>query len=243
MVATPIGNLKDITLRALEVLAQVDLIACEDTRRTARLLAAHGIKKPLVSYFEHNEAERARELLARLGEGAKIALVTDAGTPGISDPGYRLVRGAREAGLSVFVVPGASALTAALSVAGISAPTFCFEGFLPPKAGQRQRALQKLVNETRTMVFFEAPHRLAQALFDMATILGADREAAVLRELTKIFEEAHLGSLGELARKYAGKRVRGEATIIVAGKKASGAPEARLSDADERLMQDVRSND
>ncbi len=217
VVATPIGNLEDITLRALKILAAVDLIACEDTRRTALLLRTYKIAKPLVSYFEHNEERRARELLERLSAGAKVALVTDAGTPGISDPGYRLVRGAHAAGCPVVPVPGPSAVTAALSAAGLGASSFCFVGFLPARPTERRTALIALKREPRTIVFFEAARRLPQGLASMVTVFGADRQAVAARELTKVFEEIMVGTLSELAARCAAAKPRGEVTLLVAG--------------------------
>ncbi len=223
VVATPIGNPGDITLRALEVLGDADLVACEDTRRTGLLLASHGIRKPLVSYFEHNEEKRIPELIERLHSGAKVALATDAGTPGISDPGFRLVRAAHEAGIRVTAVPGASALLAALSVAGIPTDRFTFEGFLPTRETARRRALEALRSETRTMVFFEAARRLAETLAAMADVLGAGREAAVVREATKIHEETVRAPLGELAGIFARREALGEVTIVVEGAPSKGA--------------------
>lgn len=215
VVATPIGNLEDITIRALKILAEVDLIACEDTRRTARLLSAHGIRKPMLSYFEHNELRRVPELVERLKRGDAIALVSDAGTPAISDPGYRLVRAALEAGCPVLSVPGPSALTAALSIAGLPTDRFCFEGFLPARSAPRRKVLADLKHEPRTIVFFEAARRLPETLPEMAEIFGADREAAIVRELTKIHEETLKGTLGDLAA--AGTALKGEVVLVVAG--------------------------
>lgn len=217
VVATPIGNPGDITLRALEVLGDVDLVACEDTRRTGLLLASHGIKKPLVSYFEHNEEKRIPELIERMRSGAKVALLTDAGTPAISDPGFRLVCAAHQAGLRVTAVPGASALLAALSVAGIPTDRFAFEGFLPPRESARRRTLEALRSESRTMVFFEAARRLVETLATMADVLGTGREAAVVREATKAHEETVRATLGELARIFAARQALGEVTMVVEG--------------------------
>lgn len=217
VVATPIGNLRDISARALEVLAQADLIACEDTRHTGQLLAAHGIRRPLISYFEHNEEARAKELTDKLAQGSSIALVTDAGTPAISDPGYRLVRCALEAGCSVRAVPGPSALTAALSIAGLPTDRFAFEGFLPARASARRAKLRELKREPRTMVFFESPRRLAETLAEMAAEFDSDREAAVVRETSKMFEEVVRGGLGELAECWKDAEVKGEITLVVAG--------------------------
>ncbi len=217
VVATPIGNPADITPRALEVLGGADIVACEDTRRAWLLLASHGIKKPLVSYYEHNEEKRIPELVERLRAGAKIALVTDAGTPGISDPGFRLVRAAHREAVRVAAVPGASAMLAALSVAGIPTDRFTFEGFLPTRDSARRHALEALRAETRTMVFFEAARRLAETLAAMADVLGAGREATVVREATKIHEETIRATLGELAGIFASREALGEVTIVVEG--------------------------
>jgi 16S rRNA (cytidine1402-2'-O)-methyltransferase len=217
VVATPLGNLRDLSPRALEVLAQVDLIACEDTRHTGRLLAAHGISRPLISYFEHNEETRAKELAEKLAQGTTIALVTDAGTPAISDPGYRLVRAAWEAGCVVRSVPGPSAVTAALSIAGLPTDRFTFEGFLPARSGARQARIRGLKFEPRTMVFFESARRLSETLTEMAAEFGPDREAAVVRELSKLFEEVVRGSLSQLANRWPDSPPKGEITLIVAG--------------------------
>ncbi len=217
MVATPLGNLRDISARALEVLGQVDLIACEDTRHTAHLLAAHGISRPLISYFEHNEEARAKELTEKLRQGATIALVTDAGTPAISDPGYRLVRAASEAGCVVRSVPGPSAVTAALSIAGQPTDRFTFEGFLPAREAARKARIRELKREGRTMVFYEAARRLTQTLAEMAAEFGRGREAAVVRETTKLFEEVVRGTLEDLTERWKDSPPKGEITLVVAG--------------------------
>jgi 16S rRNA (cytidine1402-2'-O)-methyltransferase len=224
VVATPIGNLRDIAPRALEVLAQVDLIACEDTRHTAQLLIAHRISRPLISYFEHNEKVRAAELTQRLRQGATIALVTDAGTPAISDPGYRLVRAALEAGCAVRAVPGPCAMAAALSVAGLPTDRFVFEGFLPARGGPRKARLHELRAETRTLVFYEAARRLPETLADLAAEFDVEREAAAVREATKVFEEVVRGTLGHLAARWKDAPPRGEVTLVVAGADASIEP-------------------
>ncbi len=222
VVATPIGNPEDITARALKVLADADLIACEDTRRTGQLLAAHGIRKHMVSHYEHNEERRVPELVARLKEGSKVALVTDAGTPAISDPGYRLVRAALDAGIAVRSVPGPSALIAALSIAGLPTDRFVFEGFLPTREGQLHRKLGALARESRTMVFYEAARRLPETLAAMAAAFGESREAAVVREATKSYEETLRGSLGELAARFKTSEALGEITIVVGGAAEEG---------------------
>jgi 16S rRNA (cytidine1402-2'-O)-methyltransferase len=217
VVATPIGNLEDVTLRALRVLREVDLVAAEDTRRTRALLAHHGIARPVTSYYDAVERRKAPALVARLLDGAKIALVTDAGTPGIADPGYHLVRGAIAAGISVVPVPGPSALTTLVSVAGIPAERFAFEGFLPSRAGARAARLRAVAAEPRALVFYEAARRLDAFLADAAEILG-DREAVVGRELTKRFEEIVRGQLTEVRRRFAsGEPARGEVVVLVAG--------------------------
>ena len=216
LVATPIGNLGDISLRALELLAGADVIACEDTRVTRKLTERYGIATPLTSYHEHNAAEARPKLLARLAAGQAVALVSDAGTPLISDPGYRLVRAAGEAGHPVTALPGASATLAALSVAGLPTDRFFFEGFLPPKQAGRQKRIAELSSIPATLVLFESGPRLAAALADLAAGLGP-RATAICRELTKLHEEVRRGTLAELARDYAdGGETRGEIAIVVA---------------------------
>jgi 16S rRNA (cytidine1402-2'-O)-methyltransferase len=213
----PIGNAADLSPRALAILADVDLIACEDTRRIGPLLAAHAIRTPTLSYFEHNEERRAPELVERMRRGARIALVTDAGTPGISDPGFRLVREALDAGIRVGAIPGPSAVVAALSVAGLPTDRFSFEGFLPSKPAARRNELKSLAREQRTMVFFEAARRLGPVLTDIAEIFGGGREATVARELGKTYEEVVHASLAELAARFTANPARGEVTMVVAG--------------------------
>lgn len=216
LVATPIGNLGDISLRALEVLAGADVIACEDTRVTRKLTERFGIETPLTAYHEHNAAEARPKLLARLAQGEAVALVSDAGTPLISDPGYKLVREAADAGHAVTALPGASAVLAALSVAGLPTDRFFFEGFLPPKQAARQKRIAELIAMPATLVLFESGPRLAAALADLAAGLGA-RAAAVCRELTKLHEEVRRGDLATLARDYeAGAETRGEIVIVIA---------------------------
>jgi 16S rRNA (cytidine1402-2'-O)-methyltransferase len=213
--ATPIGNARDITLRALDVLRNCDAIVAEDSRMTARLLSIHHISRPLLIYNDHNAAVMVPRLLQRVREGQSLAVVTDAGTPLISDPGYRLVRAARDEGLPVFSIPGASAVTAALSVAGIPGDRFFFAGFLPVKTGARREILEVLRALPGTVVIYEAPHRLAESLADMAQVLG-QREAAVARELTKIHEEIRRAPLPELAAFYSGQTVKGEIVVLIA---------------------------
>ena len=216
LVATPIGNLRDISLRALETLAGADLIACEDTRITRRLLDRYGIVTPLTPYHEHNAAQARPRLLARLADGAAVALVSDAGTPLVSDPGYKLVRAAREAGHAVTPVPGASATLAALTASGLPTDRFFFEGFLPPKRGARQSRIDAIAAIPATLVLFETGPRLAEALADLAARLGR-RPAAVCRELTKLHEEIRSGDLVTLADDYASEAApRGEIVIVIA---------------------------
>ena len=225
VVATPIGNLADLSARAREALISADVIAAEDTRHTRVLLRAIGITKPLVSLHEHNESQRAPELLARLAAGETIALVSDAGTPLLSDPGSELVQRAARAGFEVHAIPGPSAITSALAVAGLPTDRFCFEGFLPSRERERRAALAALAHEPRTLVFFEAPHRILRTLADMAVEFGAERPAAVARELTKAHETTYRGTLQELlARAQAEENFqRGEITLVVHGAAAPTA--------------------
>jgi 16S rRNA (cytidine1402-2'-O)-methyltransferase len=216
IVATPIGNLRDITVRALEVLAAADVIACEDTRVTRKLIDHYGIATPLTPYHEHNAAEARPKLLARLAEGAVVALVSDAGTPLISDPGFKLVREAHAAGLGVTAAPGASAVLMALTLAGLPTDRFFFEGFLPAKEGQRRTRIAEIARMPATLILFETGPRLAAALADLAHGLGL-REAAICRELTKLHEEVRRGDLAALARDYAKEpEPRGEIVIVIA---------------------------
>ena len=218
LAGTPIGNPEDAPPRLVAELAKADLVAAEDTRRLSRLAAALDVRIPgrVLSYHEHNEAERTPELVEAVRSGSRVLLVTDAGMPSVSDPGFRLVTAVAAAGLHVTAVPGPSAVLTALALSGLPVDRFCFEGFLPRKAGERGRALAVLQSERRTMVFFEAPHRLAAALSAMAEAFGPDRAAAVCRELTKTYEEVRRGPLAELAEWAAGE-VRGEITVVVAG--------------------------
>jgi 16S rRNA (cytidine1402-2'-O)-methyltransferase len=219
VVATPIGNLADLGARARAALGAADLIAAEDTRHTLALLSSIGVAKPLLSLHAHNEARRVPQVLAQLAQGAVVALVSDAGTPLLSDPGFELVREAAAAGFEVRAIPGPSAITAALAVAGLPTQRFCFEGFLPARVRERQSALTALANETRTLVFFEAPHRIAAALADLAAAFGAQRRAVVTRELTKVHETIYRGTLGELAERALREEnfQRGEITLVVDG--------------------------
>jgi 16S rRNA (cytidine1402-2'-O)-methyltransferase len=217
VVAMPIGNADDISARAIRTLSEVSVIACEDTRRTGQILARHQIRTPTVSHFEHNEDRRVPEIIERLKAGENIALVTDAGTPAISDPGFRLVRAALNAGQRVLAVPGASAAIAAISIAGIPTDRFTFEGFVPARDAARRNALDQLRREPRTMVFYEAARRLADTLSEMASAFGESREAAVVCEITKTYEKTLRGTLGELERRFRATPALGEITIVVAG--------------------------
>jgi 16S rRNA (cytidine1402-2'-O)-methyltransferase len=215
LVATPIGNLEDITLRALSVLKEVDLIACEDTRRTQQLLNHYGIKTKMLSYHEHNERTRAAELGALLQTGANIAIVSDAGTPGISDPGFRLINDAIIRGAQVVPVPGAAAFVSALIASGLPTDEFFFGGFLPARSSQRRARFSQVRSLNSTLIFYESPHRIAQALHDAREILG-EREAAVARELTKLHEEIRRGPLSVLAERFAGEdAARGEMVLLI----------------------------
>jgi 16S rRNA (cytidine1402-2'-O)-methyltransferase len=234
LVATPIGNARDITLRALDVLAAADLLAAEDTRRTRHLLEIHGLRRDarrLVAYHDHNGAAQRPRLLAALAEGRSVALVSDAGTPLVADPGYRLAAEAITAGHPVFPVPGPSALLAALAVAGLPTDRFCFAGFLPPRAAARRRALAELAAVPATLVFYESPRRLSGSLADMATVLGAERPAAVCRELTKRFEETRRAGLGELAAHYAAAPEPKGEVVVLAGPPAAAPPDSAVLDA------------
>ena len=219
VVATPIGNLSDLSARALEVLAACDLIAAEDTRHTRTLLQHFGIDKPLLSLHDHNERDRAAELVQRMCTGTHVALVSDAGTPAISDPGYWLVCAAAQAGIEVVAIPGACAAIAALSVAGLPSDRFCFEGFLPQQGGARRTRLAQLALETRTLVFYEAPHRIRESLDACVVAFGGLRAAVVAREITKHFETIYRGTLDALRERASSDKdfVRGEIVLIVAG--------------------------
>jgi 16S rRNA (cytidine1402-2'-O)-methyltransferase len=215
IVATPIGNLEDITYRAVRILKEADVIACEDTRQTQKLLDHYGIRKPLVSYHEHNEQARASELIERIRRGVTLALVTDAGTPLVSDPGYRIVRAAIDAGIPVVPIPGANAALTALSASGLPTDSFRFCGFLPPKSNQRRQVLERLRGETATLIFYEAPHRILESLDDIAATLGA-RDLAVGREMTKVHEEFIRGTPASVAAALTSRPVlKGEFTLLI----------------------------
>jgi 16S rRNA (cytidine1402-2'-O)-methyltransferase len=239
VVATPLGNLEDVTQRALRVLREVDIVAAEDTRHSRKLLEHFGIRATLTSYHDQVEAKKAPELVRALEEGKSVALISDAGTPAICDPGYRLVRAAAAAGIRVVPVPGPSAVAAALSVSGLPADRFVFEGFLPPKSGRRRARIEALAREPRTLVFYEAPHRVRETLAELQAILG-EREACVVREATKLYETVARGSLAELSAQSASME-RGEVTIVVAGapEVAAEAP-PQLDDEIEALRRQGR---
>ena len=216
IVASPIGNLEDITLRALRILKEVDLIAAEDTRHTKKLLVHYGITTPLTSYHQYNENAKSASLVQRLSSGCRVALISDAGTPIVSDPGFRLVQGAIQAGIPVVPIPGPSALTAVLSACGLPSERFVFEGFLPARKAERRERLRELREEQRTLVFYEAPHRVKESLQDLLEILG-DRQVVLGREMTKLHEEFIRGSVSELAALAKTKEWRGEMTLVVRG--------------------------
>ena len=220
LVPTPIGNLADITLRALDVLKQADVILCEDTRTSGRLLKHYDIQKPLYAHHQHNEHQAVDALIAQLKGGKIFALITDAGTPGISDPGYLLLRECIRNGIPVECLPGATAFVPALVQSGLPANQFAFEGFLPPKKG-RQTKLQQLAGEERTLIFYESPHRLLKTLRDLATFFGAMRQASVSRELTKFFEDTQRNTLDALIAYYEKNPAKGEIVIVVAGNSAA----------------------
>ena len=236
LVATPIGNLEDITFRAVRVLREADLIACEDTRQTRKLLDHYGIRKPTVSYHEHNESERSEEFAERLRAGESIALVSDAGTPLVSDPGYRLVRAALASGIPVHPIPGPSAALAALAASGLATDSFHFGGFLPPKAGARTRLLESLVEETATLIFYEAPHRVLETLETIEQVLGP-RPVVLARELTKLHEEFLRGTAAEIRAQLAARdSVKGEITLLIGKSSAPAADSVPLDEAVNELV-------
>ena len=237
VVATPIGNLEDITLRALRVLKEVDVIAAEDTRHTQILLSHYGIRTPLTSYHEHNEKTKARQLMSRLERGEQIALVSDAGTPAISDPGYRLAVEAIRGGIPVIPIPGASALTAVLSAGGLPTDRFVFDGFLPAKKQERRARLRALSSETRTLVIYEAPHRLTETLNDLVEILG-DRETVLAREVSKVHEEFLRGRLTEVAKQIAGREIKGELTLLIGGSRGQSEVSQEQIEEEIRKLKD-----
>ena len=240
LVGTPIGNLEDITLRALRVLKEVDLIACEDTRHSATLLNHYGIDKPTISYHEHNEQERAAQLIERLQSGESVAVVSDAGMPGISDPGYRLVSLAAQHGLRVVPVPGSAAFLSALVASGLSTDSFRFGGFLPSKAGARRTALEAIRGSRETQVFYEAPHRILESLRDVAQVLGGERQVVVARELTKVHEELLRGRASELLAQLEQRgEVRGEITLLI-GKAEEAAQTPTTKSVAHRVREMMR---
>lgn len=216
--ATPIGNLEDVSIRLLKTLRQADLIACEDTRHTIKLLNRYKIHKPLTSYHQHSRLAKEDLILQELAAGKRVALVSDAGMPAISDPGADLVRRALEAGIKVEAIPGPSALVTALALSGLDTQSFIFIGFLPAKRGQRRELLSSLADQTRTMIFYEAPHRVLKTLTDMEELMGGERPIAVARELTKAYEEIRRGSIREVSAYYREHEPRGEFTLVVAGR-------------------------
>jgi len=219
IVPTPIGNLEDITLRAIRILKEVDLILAEDTRKSGILLKHLGIEKKMFAHHQHNEHKTVEMITERIANGEKIALITDAGTPGISDPGFLLIRECISKGIEVECLPGATAFVPALVNSGLASDSFCFEGFLPQKKG-RQTKIKSLVNEPRTIVFYESPHRLVKALEQFIEFFGADRRASISRELSKMFEENKRGTLQELLEYFKSKTIKGEIVIVVEGNKA-----------------------
>ena len=243
VVATPIGNLGDLSARTRAALEHADAIVAEDTRHTLALLGALGISRPLLSLHSHNETQRVPQVLARLAAGEQLALVSDAGTPLLSDPGYELVSAAAAAGIPVEAIPGPSAITTALACAGLPVSRFCFEGFLPARERERRTALERLAAEPRTLVFFEAPHRIADMLADLAAVFGPERRAAVARELTKAHETLYRGTLGELAQRATAEENfrRGELTVVVQGapEEARGVDEALLRRAVDLLVKEL----
>ncbi|HWZ43375.1 MAG TPA: 16S rRNA (cytidine(1402)-2'-O)-methyltransferase [Candidatus Saccharimonadales bacterium] len=233
LVATPIGNLEDISFRAVSILKQAGLIACEDTRQTAKLLNHYGIETPTISYHEHNELRRAQELITRLKDGVPVALVSDAGMPGISDPGYRVVTMALEQGIPVVPIPGASAALSALAASGLPTDAFEFRGFLPARSGQRRTALEELRATVHTVIVYEAPHRIMETLEDIVELLGPHRPVVIAREMTKMYEEFIRGGAGEVLEQVRGRDLKGEITLLI-GKAGEQATIGEVEEQDLR---------
>lgn len=241
LVATPIGNLEDITLRALRILKEADLIACEDTRQTRKLLNHYGISTPTISYHEHNEAARAHELVAKAKAGQRIAIVSDAGMPAISDPGYRVVSEAINEGVPVVPVPGPSALVASLAASGLPTDSFRFNGFMPAKTGQRRHALEQILSSSQTEIFFEAPHRLLETVQDIVAVLGRLRPLVIAREVTKLHEEFLRGEAGALLEQLRRREVRGEMVLLIGkGSYDASTEQHRLQPLRQRIEQLMR---
>ncbi len=242
VVATPIGHLDDITMRAIQTLKSVDLIAAEDTRHAARLLTAYDITKPVTACHDHNETHKIHEIIHKIKQGLSVALISDAGTPLISDPGFKLVRAAHEEGIRVIPVPGACAAISALSAAGLPSDRFSFEGFLPAKANARQQRLEKLKQETQTLIFYEAPHRIVDCLSDMQTVFGPERQITLAREITKTFETIKKSTLGELLPWVMAdhNQQKGEIVLVVAGApEQAEQDQAKTDQLLTRLLQDL----
>ncbi|MDB9453797.1 16S rRNA (cytidine(1402)-2'-O)-methyltransferase [Dolichospermum circinale] len=239
IVATPIGNLEDMTFRAVRILQAVDMIAAEDTRHTGKLLQHFQVRTPQISYYEHNSNSRIPELLEYLQYGKAIALVSDAGMPGISDPGYELIKACIDNNITVVPIPGASAVITALSAAGLPTDRFIFDGFLPAKSQKRKEYLTSLQGESRTLVFYESPHRLRETLADLAEILGSDRYAVIARELTKLYEEFWRGTIGEGIANYQEKEPQGEYTLLVAGT-SSNKPQLTETELKNELLSMIK---
>ncbi|MEO0091951.1 MAG: 16S rRNA (cytidine(1402)-2'-O)-methyltransferase [candidate division WOR-3 bacterium] len=217
IISTPIGNLRDITLRALDVLRKVDFIACEDTRHTGLLLKHYNIKNNLISFYEYNKKSRTSEIIKMIKQGAKVGLVSDAGTPGISDPGFYLIRAAIAENILVTAIPGPSALLSAIVISGLPSDRFVFEGFLPKREGRKRKKLMELKDESRTMVFYDSPHRIIKSLITIQEIFG-DRKIVLARELTKKFETVLRGNISEIISQLSDKKIKGEIVLVVAGK-------------------------
>jgi 16S rRNA (cytidine1402-2'-O)-methyltransferase len=238
LVATPIGNLEDMTFRAVRILQEVALVAAEDTRHSRKLFQHYGIRTPLTSYFAHNEAEKGGLILERLQQGDNVALISDAGTPAISDPGYLLVQRCRQLGIAVTMVPGASAVVSALAISGLPTERFVFEGFLPSRSKARRDQFRQLQNEHRTVIYYEAPHRIQKSLADLVAELGPERRVAVARELTKLHEELLSGTAAELLERVTQAKPRGEMVLLV-GPALQSAPQETVRDALCRLRRET----